>query len=272
MKPLPYLLRLITLIVNDDIGKRILRRVPERWKYINTEVKYKGVHFFVNTGERRGKRMFFFGKYEDREEQAFLSFVRKGDLVFDVGANIGIYSLLAAKHGARVVAFEPSRQVLPVLRRNIESNGFEDDIQVVEQAIGSERSSVKFLEGVESNCGVGKIVPFSDNGQDGEYYDVDVCTLDSFVDQFGMPNVVKIDIEGAELLALRGASRMLSEAKNTVFLVEFHPEQVSALGGSIEDCLSLFAKNGFKSRELRRGVKERYRSWYIFSKSADLTS
>ena len=79
---------------------------------------YRGLK--VDPFETTGVVMYFLGRtHEVREENLFLSYVSKRDLVFDIGANLGIYSIIAAKKGAKVISFEPSKSVSKILKRNI---------------------------------------------------------------------------------------------------------------------------------------------------------
>jgi FkbM family methyltransferase len=149
------------------------------------------------------------GTFERPEQEAFARTVRPGDVVFDLGANAGFYTLLSAKLAGptgRVVAFEPVPRNLGYLRRHLAINGCEN-VTVVAAAVADRLGRARFHDGPAHTVGA-----LTDDGE----YEVDVTTLD---DVAGVaPKVIKIDVEGAEAAVLRGARRVLREARPIVLL------------------------------------------------------
>lgn len=152
--------------------------------------------------------------------------LRPGMTVFDVGANLGYFSLIAAQlvgKSGRVICLEPDPRVAEVLRRNVAANGFQN-ASVVQAAASDSCGEVSF------GC-----APAS--SWSGIYYErptkrivVRAVTLDSLCGELGLSRVdfVKIDIEGAEGVALEGMSEMLRRQRPQV-LVELHGEYSTAL-------------------------------------------
>jgi FkbM family methyltransferase len=127
---------------------------------------------------------------------AFAAALRPGDVVYDVGAWIGPYTLLAARlvgPSGRVISFEPDPQARARLERNIALNGA-GNVKVVPIALSDSNGSAR-LSGGESEAVV---------GASGEI-EVQTMTLPDFIAQEGAPDVVKVDIEGGELRLDRAA-------------------------------------------------------------------
>jgi FkbM family methyltransferase len=149
--------------------------------------------------------------FEKQERELFCSAIRPESLVLDVGANIGIYTLLAAKRGAYVIAIEPDPNNVIALRRHIELNGFADSVTVLEMA-ATDRSQLLTLYRYPENSGGSTLF-----GK-GEGIVVEGRTIDSL--DLPPVEVCKMDIEGAEVLALRGAKDTLARSPNLKLLIE----------------------------------------------------
>jgi FkbM family methyltransferase len=150
------------------------------------------------------------------EVQAFMSeHVRPGAIVYDLGANIGYFTLVAASlvgRQGRVLAYEPAPAIASVLRRNVALNGLEGQVTVVEAA-------------VSHADGAGPFDP-SANDQSGRLgggpLRVRTVSLDSEVRRGApVPDFLKIDVEGAELAALQGMRATL-EARLPIVVCEIH--------------------------------------------------
>jgi FkbM family methyltransferase len=159
------------------------------------------------------------GLHEPAEELFVFAYLRPGDEVVDVGANVGIYAVACAGLGARVVAFEPSGRAREALARNIDLNGFEDAVRVVPAALGDEVGSVSFTTNLDVT---NHIVPAEDRQPTDEI--VALWSLDAFVaehpDWFvrGAIEFVKIDAEGHDEAVLRGARQTLVDHQPVVMV------------------------------------------------------
>jgi FkbM family methyltransferase len=151
--------------------------------------------------------------------------IREGDVVFDVGGHIGYMALyFASLAGARgrVFVFEPESSNLRYIRANIE-RATHKNVVLVEEAVGSENGFATFwsedLTGqngsiIPGYVGVGTTAKSHGVQAVTREVTVPVVTLDSFAGRLGVaPGFVKIDIEGAELLALRGMGNILASAR-----------------------------------------------------------
>lgn len=157
--------------------------------------------------------------------QEFLSEVlTPGSVFYDIGANVGFFAVLAASKvtsSGRVYAFEPLPENLTVLRRNIELNGF-DNVDVRPIAVGAERGTASLWLGQERTPGR---LTYDNSAPEGRWKrtSVQVTTIDDEVSagRISPPDVVKIDIEGGEVLALQGMEKTLRQHRPIV-LCELH--------------------------------------------------
>jgi len=168
---------------------------------------------------------YWLGTYELDLQKAIADLVQPGWVAFDVGANIGYISLLLARgvgEAGSVFAFEALPANQERLRHNLALNHLEARVQVVAAAVTDQRGPVEFLIGPSG--GMGKAAGSA--GRHAAYeraLPVPGISLDEFVygDSGPAPQVVKMDIEGGEVLALPGMRRLLSEA-HPLLLLELH--------------------------------------------------
>lgn len=165
------------------------------------------------------------------EYDAFRRDVRPGDVLFDVGANLGAYTMLFAQWtgpAGRVFAFEPAPEPREGLTKLLSVNGLSSRVTLVDAAVSAAEGSVLFsAEGVD---GASRIV--CANG-----HPVRAVTIDTFCRREGVtPRLIKIDAEGAELDVLRGARETIAAAGSELKLyVEMHPRIWSDFGITRQD-------------------------------------
>jgi len=164
------------------------------------------------------------GELEIATQKLLAERLRPGMVFYDLGANIGLFSLLAARlvgMDGRVFSFEPDAEVVARLRRNIEQNGF-SNITVVQAGIWSVNANISFLTSDASSPerSAGKLVI---GGSDARATPVRCIALDDFIQTAPPPDAIKCDVEGAELEALRGAKRLF-ETRRPWIVCEMHSE------------------------------------------------
>lgn len=170
---------------------------------------------------------YWLGNYETHLENAIRAWVQPGMFVYDVGANIGYVSMLFAQTLGKdglVFAFEALPANIERLKTNVQLNNLQHQIKPFHSAIVDTPSSVPFL--VHASNGMGKVAGSA--GRKEHYLEeilVPGTSLDHFVYDLGNPSpqVVKMDIEGGEILALPGMRRLLAEVHPLIFL-ELHGE------------------------------------------------
>jgi FkbM family methyltransferase len=196
-------------------------------------------------GPLRGKRWIvgsaihrcWLGFYEYEKQKLISREVRPGSVFWDVGANVGFYSLLASKlvGSGKVFAFEPVPRNLAYLREHLALNRVAN-VQVLSIAVSDKNGSSHFK--TEETGFMGHL-----SGEGG--ITVPTATLDSLVDDGAVipPDYVKMDIEGAELMALRGANRTFQRFRPVLFLAT-HGREVEA------ECRRLLESWGYQCRNI----------------------
>jgi FkbM family methyltransferase len=198
-----------------------------------------------------------YGTYIDEAELRLQKFMMRylpeGGTYIDVGANIGFHCLLAVHvtgPTGRLHAFEPGREALGFLRRNLRGI---DTVSIVEMAVTDGPGEVTFYEGlgaamVSSSVVREHVATRSDTMRE---VTVPATSLDACTAEHGLaPDLVKIDVEGAELAVLEGASTLLAAGRAVVSLEMSHQEDEFA--ASHAPCIDLLAGHGYRSYRIDR--------------------
>ncbi len=221
-----------------------------------------GVRFHVTSGAEAFRVERFGG--EEAFTRAILDELRPGDVLFDIGACIGFVSIHAAMRGARVVSFEPDPSFRSRLLENAVLNEVKLD-RVVDWAVSDRSGEARlFTDGVTGHSpslhaqtargsitirtrSIDESIDFEETGKSGAS---DTSASGEWIDRLPLPDVMKIDIEGAEVRALVGMSRLLSHprAPRTIF-IELHPTMVGAFGDEIERAGELLERAGYRVDE-----------------------
>jgi FkbM family methyltransferase len=203
----------------------------------------------ILSGALRGKRWVvgaathgcWLGTFERRTQAVFRNLVKRDGVVFDIGANVGFFTLLASclvGPRGKVVAFEPVPRNVGMLRRHLEMNGIEN-VDVRQVAV-SDVTGIARMRTLHSNL-QWKLAPEGD-------IEVETVALDDLWSTAALPrpDVVKMDIEGAEAGALAGAARLLAEAMPVLVLSAHGWEQY-------ERCRLQLSRAGYEFDPIRDG-------------------
>lgn len=186
--------------------------------------------------------------------------------VFDIGANEGLFTLCAARRvgsGGRVVCFEPAPEALKLLRQNICLNGFQNRVDVVGKLVadrcGWERFYVEGKSGYNSQSK--EAAP-----RNADPIQVETVSIDAFVEATRRPpDVVKIDVEGAELRVLQGMEAALT--RSDIFVVcEIHPACLGFFHASERDIVAFMERIGFGIYDMRMHRLTALQQHVIFAK------
>lgn len=181
-----------------------------------------GARLAVRRGMTGATGNIYCGLHEFYDMGLLLHLLRPGDVFVDAGANIGSYSVLAAKVcGATVHAFEPDPGTAKALRRNLALNAVEALASVHEVALGAETGTVRFTIGLDTTNHI------AGDGEDAR--EVPLRPLDAF----GIaPTFMKFDLEGFEAPAFSGAAKTLANPALLALVTELaSPEVVALMAG-----------------------------------------
>ncbi len=201
------------------------------------------------------------GKFEPLQSKRFINSVKQGDVVLDIGANIGYYSILASKlvgKKGKVYAFEPDPQNIKLLYKNIKLNNCRN-ITVIEAALGSKKGKLDLIQDL-SNPGESKL----SKKNIANSVKVKVLTLDQFVktEKIKKIDLIKIDVEGAEPDVLKGSIKTLRLNKSLKLFIECNPQALKAFN---QDKVALTAYLRGMDFELKEIIDEGNRKIWKYS-------
>lgn len=149
--------------------------------------------------------------------------VQSGWTVFDVGANIGVFTVLLAKQGAKVFSFEPNPDSCSRLSRNVATNNLSDRVRVFPTALGDKHGTGKLCV-INGGTTGGMIAPLNGNSASG--VEVPIATLDEVASSLSPSTIdlMKIDAEGSEVAILRGGEQTLDRVQRII--VEYHSREL----------------------------------------------
>lgn len=229
--------------------KRLLYRTPvistNVRRMLNRAAPFGLSQAVVAAGELEGfslvldlqsEKDYWLGTYELELQSALHKLVKPGMTAYDVGANIGYISLILARlvgETGQVFAFEALPANTERWKTNVQLNGLSDRMHLFSGAVSNSTAPVHFL--VHTSGGMGKVVGSA--GRENIYQnEIEVAgtSLDDFIFNLGNPSpqVVKMDIEGGEVLALPGMHRLLAE-KHPILLMELHGHESSQVAWQI---------------------------------------
>lgn len=182
--------------------------------------------------------------YEEHFDKLFSSKIEPGFVVYDIGANIGhysqIYSDLVGDKG-RIVAFEPSQKNFQKLQDIMKNH---NNVIGVNCAVGAASGEFWLSQGSDEIGATSQIL----ESESGEGNWVSIEPLDTLVIQYGLPNALKIDVEGFELEVLEGGHRVLRDNNIRVIGIEIHTDILNSKGikNPHEEIKRILKNNGFK--------------------------
>lgn len=158
----------------------------------------------------------------DKTRDSLYSMVKPGDVILDVGTNVGEtllnFARLTGPKG-RVYGFEPDQRNFANVQKNIELNDF-DNVRVFNLGVSDEKSTLKLFRVDPHNRGMNRILSEAEAEEFNDFTTIEVDTLDATLAANGINKVdlVKIDIEGYEMHALRGGATLLKTQKPKLFI------------------------------------------------------
>lgn len=200
----------------------------------------KGCKWILSTSGRM-----IAGTYEPEKTRAITAVIRPGMTVVDVGAHVGYYSMImAAGVGpeGRVQSFEPRRLNSDFLATHVRINDV-SNIQLHRSCVGDRRGTVRFSHG--TGTGTGCVCAEGETS-------VEMIALDEAIDAgiVEAPDLIKIDVEGAEMLVLTGAKKLLAE-KRPLLVLAVHTDELE------RECRDLLEPMGYEFEDLNQAGGDR---------------
>lgn len=189
-------------------------------------------------------------RYDALQTRLLAENLRQGDCALDVGGHVGATAIIMAAccgPTGKVVTFEPDPAARAAMVRNFALNPHIKRPQVESAAVSDRAGVVDFFsDGGRSNSSLRRSATGSP--EEAQLLKVPVVTLDEYVADGAGPAWIKMDIEGAEIAALRGAARLLTGPTN--FVVELHPYAWPSFGDTFDELRGLVARAGRRLRYL----------------------
>ena len=233
------------------------------WKYMRQFLKklnlldqlytkkiFTGAKLIVNPSDHIQYQIFWYGYYEKEAVCTWHSFVENDSIILDVGANFGLYSIVAGNKltTGKVYAFEPVPDLVQQFKRNIQLNEL-TNIEIVPSAVSDISGSFQFYLSGKDNLGMSGFHP-PDNFS-GTQKIVDSVILDEWAEdnQIAKLNLVKIDVEGAEINVLKGMKNLIKKFKPVIF-IEISSENLEKYGYTINDVYKLLIAMDYNPFEI----------------------
>ncbi|MFF4350437.1 FkbM family methyltransferase [Streptomyces sp. NPDC001530] len=207
-----------------------------------------GARFAVDTQDLIQRYLYLFGVWEPHMTSWLRGRLRRGDVFIDIGANIGVFSVLASQlvgDEGKVVAVEASpvfhQRLLQQARLNECRN-----IRAVNAAVSDSQKTLTFVLASSRNMGANSIVPY--DGPAESTFEIEAQPLPDLLDASEIANarVIKIDVEGAEGGVVRGLAPLLDKLRpDAEITVEVTPERMAQLGDTADELLKTMTGAGF---------------------------
>uniref|UniRef100_UPI0022EB7567 FkbM family methyltransferase n=1 Tax=Falsiroseomonas oryzae TaxID=2766473 RepID=UPI0022EB7567 len=252
----------------EEVAAHLTQRVNP-WHYCATawlgddtalSILHGRLPIYLDTrGTDVAPHVMLFGIWEPNYTQLFQRLIRPGDTVLDLGAHLGVYTLLgAAATGptGRVHAFEPNPRYAALLGRSLAVNGF-TGFATLHQAAAGAAEGVSELSFSWEYGGGGNIATGTRRGARNRPNapETEACRVVALDDLFPDPaftaDVVKMDIEGTETYALRGMAALLARSPRVRILFEFAPAMLRGHGSSAAELIGLLDGMGFRFWSIR---------------------
>jgi FkbM family methyltransferase len=199
----------------------------------------------------------YYNLFEAKYDLVVKTLLRGMDVTLDVGGNIGQYALLFAQHSNRVYTFEPMPKMIDRLKHHIAINHLEQKLMLIPKALSNKHESLKFELPNAANSGTASTV-LGRIANSAQLIEVEAVRLDDLIAEgqvSGRIDLVKIDIEGAELFALQGMEGVLRGPNKPVLILEMNDEMMGLAGYSADGLQQYLDGFGYGAYEItKRGL------------------
>ncbi len=215
-------------------------------KYKSSYVEIEGRKMFLDKNDSLKISVY---PYAKSQTDFFKKNIQKGDVVLDLGANIGYFTCLFADlvgPTGKVFAFEPEENNFQLLKKNVAVNGY-DNVILEQKAVSNKTEKIKMYIATSP-----KDHRIYDSLDDRESTDIDCVTLDDYFKNFDQDiTFVKSNVQGADFGVFQGMHSILKKQNsNIVLALEFSPAMLQGFGSNPEEFIDLIFKNNFKLFDL----------------------
>jgi len=203
-----------------------------------------------------GRYIFYRGIYEEQIIHKIASMVKPAMTVIDIGANIGLHTNICAslvRSKGRILTMEPQSKARALLKENVKLNNF-TNIQILDYALGRASNTASIFLVNEKNNGQATLI-FEDQQSLYPSEEINVRTLDFLLTDLTISKVdiVKIDVEGAEMAVLEGGKDFFRASPPQAFFIECIDQHLRRFGASSEELVSWLNSEGYKTYGLMQG-------------------
>lgn len=236
----------------EELEERVEKALADSAEIVRRSgIRYANVDGFIIGVPADEWRMAAFlqfrGVMEPGLTRLFKRLVRPGMVVVDAGANVGLYTLLAARlleYNGRVHSFEPTPSTFALLQENIQANGFlESGCAGLHPVALADTEGTASLAVFAGNCGHNTLCWTNELAQS---VTVPVSRLDTVLEAESRVDIVKIDVEGAEPGVLRGMARIIEKNPGIRILLEFSPKQLAQAAVEPKEFLDMIEAMGLE--------------------------
>ncbi len=231
----------------SKIGSKLVKTVRDRQIQKAYDVGY-GVKMFLDITNPYTWDLIEGKEHEDIVKKTFMNNVNEGNTIIDIGANMGEFSLIAAKkvgHKGKVISIEPLNQAVTWLEKNYILNGF-SNYEIIEKAAGKNKGTLTLYKRSESSK-AGMLDPDISDKKLVNTGEIKVDTIDDIISSRNINQVemLKIDVEGYEYEVLCGCKNSFKEYKIKKIICEIHSSFLKKKGLDKNSIYEILKENGF---------------------------
>lgn len=238
-----------------EFGRWRVEQFIENWAKANPIRKIVrvagGVRMFLDTSDFLQRTLFAAGDFDTHIRQTIQSRLKCGDTFIDIGANVGFYALCAAKIvgvSGKVFAFEPAPETMSALLNNIAINGTAN-IKAAQIALSDCSGETTLFLDAANNSGA---TSMRETPNASQAITVKRDSYDNYAreQRVPTPSLVKIDVEGAECMVLKGMTELLARPDRPAMVIEISELSLKQMGSSKEELFAIMEKNGYRAKLL----------------------
>jgi len=231
----------------SKIGSKLVKTVRKRQSLNAYDVGY-GVKMFLDITNPYTWDLIEGREPEGDVKKTFMNNINEGDTIIDVGANIGEFSLIAAKkvgNKGKIISIDPLRQAVSWLEKNFRLNGF-SNYEILEKAVGKNKGTMTLYKRSESSE-IGILDPDISEKKLVNTGEILVDTIDGIISSRNIDKVemLKIDVEGFEYEVLCGCKNSFKEKKIKKIFCEIHSQFLKKRGLNKDSIYDILKENGF---------------------------